>query len=518
MGSGLENQFSGPVTAFHDRALPEPATPVGYAALIDAYAVQAPLPHRLYAIGQHHKVVEASGWRLLTPRHAPENTLAGHLTFALKWEGLDLCVLKRLFCAIEPQELTEIVLSQPTGGYARRLWFLYEWLTGGRLDIPDARRGSYTDALDTKLQYGVAGERSPRHRIRNNLPGTPEFCPLVFRTGPLDAFIALDLAARARETIAPVPADVLSRAAAFLLLEDSKSSFAIEGEGSSSASRRIARWGQAIGQAGRRPLTLEELLRLQRILIGDSRFVQLGLRTEGGFVGQHDRETREPIPSHVSARHEDLGTLIQGLLDFALPRSEALDPIIEAACVAFGFAYMHPFEDGNGRLHRYLIHHVLAERGFSPPGLAFPVSAVILRQIEEYSHVLETHSRPALPLIEWEPTPDGNLRVLNDTADLYRFFDATPHAEFLYRCVQTTIQEDLPREAEFLASYDRFSGRAQDIVEMPSRTTDLLFRFLRQNDGKLSRRARSSEFAQLTDDEVDTLERIYAEEVRSQES
>jgi hypothetical protein len=53
---------------------------------------------------------------------------------------------------------------------------------------------------------------------------------------------------------------------------------------------------------------------------------------------------------------------------------------------------------------------------------------------------------------------------------------------------------------------------------MPSRTTDLLFRFLRQNDGKLSRHARSKEFAELTDDEVDALERIYAEEVRSPES
>ena len=32
----------------------------------------------------------------------------------------------------------------------------------------------------------------------------------------------------------------------------------------------------------------------------------------------------------------------------------------------------------------------------------------------------------------------------------------TSHAEFLYACVEKTINEDLPRETEFLRRYDRF--------------------------------------------------------------
>lgn len=46
---------------------------------------------------------------------------------------------------------------------------------------------------------------------------------------------------------------------------------------------------------------------------------------------------------------------------------------------------------------------------------------------------------------------------------------------------------------------------------MPDNTVDLLFRFLRQNDGTLSNRAREREFAELTEDEVARIEATYAE-------
>ena len=109
------------------------------------------------------------------------------------------------------------------------------------------------------------------------------------------------------------------------------------------------------------------------------------------------------------------------------------------------------------------------------PGVVFPVSAAILDRIDEYRKVLEDYSKRLLPLIEWQPTEDGNVRVLNDTADFYRFFDATPHAEFFYSCVQKTIDEDLPQEAEFLARYDRFRARVEAMVDMPERTVGCFF-------------------------------------------
>jgi hypothetical protein len=514
MTIGAKHQFSGPVTVFHERRLPEKATPAGYSALIGAYELDVPLPRVLAATGAHHRIIEQAGWRIMTPRHGPSASLQGHLTFALKYEGLDLAVLKRLFQATGPAAIEELVREEPTGAYARRIWFLYEWLTGNCLDLPDAAGGRYVPVVDPELQYAVPGESASRYRIKNNLPGSPAFCPLVFRTPALDRFTGRDLAARARHIVAQVPRDLLVRTAAFLLLKDSRSSFDIEGERPSHD--RIQRWGRAIGEAGWQPLDRDELLRLQRIVLGDARFGMLGFRTEGGFVGEHDRETRMPLPDHISARPEDLSSLIDGMIVFDRGPAQALDPVIAAAVLAFGFVYIHPFEDGNGRLHRYLIHHVLAERGFNPQGLVFPVSSAILERIDDYRKVLETYSSRLLPCVKWQPTPECNVRVLNDTGDLYRYFDATPHAEFLYGCVEKTISEDLPAETRFLDRYDRFRRQVEPFLEMPDRLTDLLFHFVNQNEGRLSQRARSREFAAMTDDEARRVEEIYQQIFRTE--
>lgn len=509
MAVGEKRSFSGPVPVFHGLWLPEAATPAGYAALIDAYDLAVPVPRMLAATGPRHKVYEAENWRIFTPRHAPSADLGAHLTFALRYEGLDLGVLKALFRATGPGPIADIVRAAPTGAYARRLWFLYEWLLQERLDLPDATQGAYALVVDPERQWAIAGTTSTRHRVKNNLPGTPAFCPMIFRTPALDAFVARNLAEEARRVVDEVPADLLARTAAFLLLKDSRSSFQIEGE--DPPQDRIQRWGQVIGEAGRRPIDRGELLRLQRIVIGDARFVHLGLRTEGGFVGEHDRNTGAPIPDHISARHEDLPALIEGLTAFDRGAAHQLDPVLAAAALAFGFVYIHPFEDGNGRLHRYLIHHVLAERGFNPPGVVFPVSAVILDRIGDYRLTLESYSRRLLPLIRWRATDGGNVAVLNETVDFYRYFDATPHAEFLFSCVARTVDVDLPAEAAFLKGYDAFKKRVSALVDMPDRLVDLLFRFLRRNDGLLSQRARGKEFSGLTDDETAKIQAIYDE-------
>lgn len=500
--------FSQEVSVFHGISLPEKACLAGYAAMIEALYLQVPIPRRLAIIGQKHKKYVAGQWVLYTPRHKPADTLYGHLVFALKYEGVDLAVLKAVFKKADPKEIQNIVESEPTSSYSRRIWFFYEWLIDKELNLQDAKKGNYVDALDSDLQYPGPSENSSRHRVRNNLPGVSDFCPLVWRTPTLEKYIADNMSEKAESTLSRTHRDIILRAAAFLLLKDSKASYAIEGE--NPPQTRLQRWGKIIGQAGKFDLSSEELLRLQKIVLESSRFAKYGWRKEGGFVGEHDREFGTPIPDHISAKPEDINKLIDGLIETSKKLiHSSFDPVLAATIIAFGFVNIHPFVDGNGRIHRYLIHHILAKKGFAKKNLVFPVSAAMLERIDEYREVLENYSLPGLDLIEWEPTDDNNVKVLNETIDLYSFFDATEMSEFLYSCVEYTIDEIIPEEVHYLRKYDEFKHRIGHFLDMPDKFIALLVRFLENNNGILSKRARTKEFKDLTGSETSRIEALY---------
>ena len=238
----------------------------------------------------------------------------------------------------------------------------------------------------------------------------------------------------------------------------------------------------------------------------------MGYRKEGGFIGIRDRQASTPIPVHISAKAQDLELLMTGLIEAAsLFKESNYPPVFAAAAIAFGFVFIHPFEDGNGRLHRYLIHHVLSETGFTPAGIVFPVSAVILKRLPDYKKVLEAYSQPRLPHVDWKPTLKGNVEVLNETIDFYRYFDATAQAEFLCDCILETVNEILPKEIDYLRKYDRIKSFINSYLEMPDNLVDLLINFLYQNQGKLSKRAREKEFAKLTQEETEWIEARYGE-------
>lgn len=507
------NRFSPNITVFHERSTPEQGYLVGYAALLHAYDLQVPLPDLLSIISHKHKQYVTPHWRVFTPRHRPNDTLMGHLTFAFKHEGIELSLLKKLFEKINADELTEIIAMEPTGQYSRKAWFLYEWLLDKRLDLPDLTTGNYVDIVDTTMQYAAlsTAENSKRHRVRNNLPGTKDFCPMIRKTEVLEEFHKANYSDRIKTIIGRIHPDIMTRTAAFLLLKDSKASYAIEGE--KAPQNRAQRWGRAIGQAGQKPITKQELIRLQQIVIDNARFTEMGYRTQEGFVGEHDRHYGTPIPDHISARWKDVPQLIEGLIatNDKLEKEPAFDAVMAAAMIGFGFVFIHPFVDGNGRIHRYLIHHVLLKKEYVPRGMIFPVSSVILEHIDEYRKTLESFSIPRLDFMEWRPDSKNNVQILNETIDLYRYFDATKMAEFLYCCVRQTVDQTIPEEVDYLEKYDLMKEYLDNLFEMPDKMVALTVRFLAQGGGTLSKRARTREFDGLTEEEIQQIERKYQE-------
>lgn len=497
---------------FQENIVPPTARLAGWAALAHELSIPAPVRHPCCVSEKHIRGSrrEEHPWTIFDRRYWPGEDFADHLAFALRHEPFDPLVLKRIFDVVKPSLVTQFIRLAPTGVVNRRAWFFYEAFTGRKLPVPDAAAVAAVDALDPSMYFTGTSQLSPRHRVRDNLPGTSKFCPIIRRTPALEALVASGLEAKAAKIIGDTRKQLIARAASFMLLADSRASFEIEGERPPRG--RLERWGRAVLQAGRNPLTLDEIRRLHGVLIEDTRFVQAGIRTEGVFLGERDHDG-DPLPEFVGAKPTDLTDLLEGMLGANNRMREAkIDPVLQAAAMAFGFVYVHPFEDGNGRLHRCLIHHVLAERKFTPPGLVFPVSSVMLDRIDEYRDTLRGHSGPLMRYIEWQATPKRNVEVLNETADLYRYYDCTDEAEFLYECVQRTVERDLPREIDYLERHDTAMKRIMETVEMPDQLAENLIRYVRQNGGKLGKKRRENEFRKLTGKEVAALEFIVSDE------
>lgn len=507
----MSNYFSQQVTVFHGRSTPEPGFLAGYALLvttIEENGVNVPLPDKLALITEKYQRYNTDQWQVFTIRHKPDDDLTSHLAFALKYEGVDLYILKKFFQHTGNEPVLHMIKKEPTSQYSRRVWFLYEWLMGEVLDIPDIKTGTYVEIVNPKLQYTSSSINSTRHRIKNNLPGTPAFCPMINKTDKIESFLSKDLSGSIEKGLDGRDKDVVRRTAAFLLLKDSKASFAIEGE--YPPSLRARNWGKAIGQAGKKQLTIEELERLQDIVIGTKKLKNMGLRMQEGFIGEHDRETFSPLPDHISAKCKDLPSLMKGLLDTnKFLQESGYDPVLAATTIAFGFVFIHPFSDGNGRIHRYMIHHILTRMGYTKRGMIFPVSAAILNRIDEYQSILESYSSQRIDLVEWEPTADLNVKILNNTIDLYRYYDLTKQVEFLYECVEETIEQIIPEELDYLEKYDRVTKYINNYLSLPDTKVDLLIKLLNKNNGRLSKNKRQKEFDDITDEEISSIEENF---------
>lgn len=123
--------------------------------------------------------------------------------------------------------------------------------------------------------------------------------------------------------------------------------------------------------------------------------------------------------------------------------------VLSAAEIAFGFVFIHPYVDVNKRIHRYLIHHILTKMKLAQQGIILPVSASILNHLDDYRIVLKSHSHPLFDFIEWKPTKNHNVIILNETLDFCCYFDATKQAEFLYDCVNDTLKNIIPNEVDY---------------------------------------------------------------------
>jgi hypothetical protein len=433
-----------------------------------------------------------------------------HIEFALKYDDINLAFLKDVFATIDRKEITDYIKVNPNRKYSRIIGYLYEFTGNKPIDV-NVTTTKYEDLLDSS-RY-VTGDiiKILKWKVNDNLPGSKNFCPIIRRTAELTDLLNWDIKNAIENLKQEYSPEIFKRAGYYLYKKETKSSVEIEKE--ETTQDRMDKFIAALEDAGQKTfeesLSEKELVRLQNLIV-DTRYADEGFRNFQNYVGQTMRDFTQKV-HYVCPPPQFVRSLMEGIADIN-KKNTSTNTIIKAAMVSFGFVYTHPFEDGNGRIHRFLIHDILVRDGIVPNSTILPVSAQILANMDEYDTTLELLSKLIERKARYEIDDLGEMTVNNpsETEALYRYPDLTNHTVFLARAIQSTVNIDIPEELLFLQRYDELKRGIQNIVDMPDKKVDLMILFLHQNKGKLASRKRKL-YKELSDNEIKEMEQAYLE-------
>lgn len=438
--------------------------------------------------------------------------LLDHLLFALKYEGINLQILAEALPKIPGEALIAKLRESPTGAYIRKACYLWEWFAGVELtDLPSIA-GPYEPLFDPEKYVTGKLRRNQKWRINFNGLGSGPYCPIVRLTPAIKDGIAGDILGRTKaflNSLGPTNAD---RALSWAYLSETDSSFAIERE--TPNQNKTEAFVALLQQAHEKlPLSEDYLSDLQSATITNPfekaasfRYEQNWLRG-GGLRGASSVTYVPPSP-------ELLSELMPAFMDMANGLPRQIDPVIAASVASFGFVFLHPFMDGNGRLSRFLFHHALCQSGRLDEGLLLPVSVAMKRQEAEYLKALQSFSVPARKLwkVNWIDEDRFDFEF-NGTDSIYRFWDATPCVEFGYRMAEQALDIDLRQETEFLARFDRIASALNDEFDVRSNDQHLLIITALQNNGRISNNRRKKLVDRVPEDVFDFVERLAKDEL-----
>lgn len=458
-------------------------TPIGYAHLIDTLKLNVqPLARPALISSSVNRRIDSETRILFPTGVAFENTLVGHLEFALRHEGVNLEVIDAVFEHLPPQDLIARLRTTPTGEHIRRACFLWEWMTGKELNAGVTVRGGYVDLFPEDIYYtATQSTRAQNFRVRNNALGTPAFCPIVRRAAIPQEPPLSELLQEAQRTLDAVDdPELYRRALAYLYLSETRGSYAIESETpSSDKQERFVQLLKRAGEPGK--VTEEWLVKLQNVIVRDVYSQEASYRAKQNWL-----EDSSGRISFFPAPIDDLSRVMQGWEAFLNDEGRCTDVLVKAACAAFGFVYLHPFWDGNGRLHRFLIQHVLARSALMGPETVIPISAVIEQNIPAYHAVLTAFSRSVTALWDYRRSDIEPIILRSPGSRSYRFFEADREVAFLHAMIKQAVQEEIPRELAWLQGYDLAFSKLNSELDLPQKDLSTLIRMIQSNNGTLS--------------------------------
>ena len=205
------------------------------------------------------------------------------------------------------------------------------------------------NVLDDRKLVAASPGRSVTHRrwrARENLPGSPAFCPIVRKTRDSDEAVAVDVQGLLNDLALEFGEDVLMRWAVWMRLRASKSSFEIEGE--ADQSNRIQRFADVLARCtgdGALPFEHAALAQLQSEILGRrTTLLQFGIRQSPVFVSEVAGDQK--VVYYVAPPADERHAMLAGMTDF-WERTQGQSAVMRRAVPAFGFVYIHPLAEGN---------------------------------------------------------------------------------------------------------------------------------------------------------------------------
>lgn len=448
----------------------------------------------------------------------PADDFLGHALFALKHEGTNLQIMAEALPKIAADAIRSAIQKTPNGQYIRMAGYLWEAFTGQT--IPDLPAISASTVLlfdpDRYVVNPDDGERSARWRVRFNGLGSLTSCFTVRRTAAVETALQAGILDQARAFAEQTDRAILDRALAWAYLDETQASFEIERE-SPSADKAQAFVALLRHAHERQPLTEQYLVELQCAVVSNPFDRAVAFRTEQNWLGNDAPGvlgvTYVPPPPDLAQ------AMMADLIAFANGPARQIDPLVAAACISFGFVFVHPFMDGNGRLSRFLFHHALCQSGQLPDGLILPVSIAMAKHESKYMAALQSFSAPARKAWRVRMLDQGKYAFdFEGSPAIYRYWDATHCVEFGFEMAQAALNIHLHDQVLFTRSYDRVAREINARFDVRGSTLSTLIVSCLQHDGRLSKRRRD-QFANAVPDSVfDAIERSCASAIAERDA
>ncbi|MFW9082678.1 Fic family protein [Pseudomonas sp. P2757] len=462
---------------------------VGYAYLKDALSLKAFAPKRTAMIKPVTRITLIGDCLAVPQAVAPaQGSTLEHILFALKHEGINLSILAQALETLEAEALIAELAKSPNGVFIRKACFLWESFTGRQLEYSVPVRGSVVALFDPQRYVTGPAIRNSRWRVAFNGLGSLQYCATVERTEELQALLDLDIIDRAQAFMATLPPEMMDRAINWAYLHETRDSFAIEKEEpSEEKSRRFVR---LLRQAHERTeLSEDYLVELQNSTVSNPFDKAVLFRHEQNHL--HNGLRGAAGVSYVPPAPDLCRELMEELMGFANRKAQQVDPLVAAAVVAFGFVFLHPFMDGNGRLSRFLIHQTLCHSGALQNGLLLPVSVAMKHEEPSYLQALKGFSTPARDFwnVTWLDADQMAFEFVGHPS-MYRYWDATECAEFTLRMARRALEVELLEETRFLERYDHVVKAVNERFDVRGSDLSKLVMMCLDNDGKVSKNRR----------------------------